>query len=94
MNNKIRRERFYAWPLNFPVIDRPMVTSVKPRCREISKNNIEAIGDLLTRGSVRRSREWWMRNARPDRDAKPEDLCQQKLLATANVLENDGVPVG
>lgn len=37
---------------------------VKPRFREIQKNDLDAIGDLLTRGFVYRSREYWMRGLR------------------------------
>lgn len=30
------------------------------RCREISATDIDAVADLLTRGSLGRSREYWM----------------------------------
>lgn len=34
------------------------------RCREIAETDIDAVADLLTRGFVRRSREYWMQGLR------------------------------
>jgi hypothetical protein len=38
-----------------------MMSAVKPRCREIIESDLEAVQDLLTRGFVRRKREYWTR---------------------------------
>jgi hypothetical protein len=38
--------------------------AVKPRIREILESDLDAIGDLLTRGFVHRKREYWMRGLR------------------------------
>jgi hypothetical protein len=36
------------------------IAAQKIRCREISEADIDAVADLLTRGFVGRSREYWM----------------------------------
>jgi hypothetical protein len=67
-----------------------MKSCVRPRCREISENDIEAIGELLTRGFVRRRREYWLRGLR----------CQSTRSLPSGVprygylLEIEGRPVG
>jgi hypothetical protein len=38
--------------------------AAKPRIREISDGDIEAIADLLTRGFVHRNRQYWIRGLR------------------------------
>jgi hypothetical protein len=64
--------------------------AVKPRIREISENDIEAIADLLTRGFVHRSREYWIRGLRRQGTRPlPPDTPRYGYL-----LENDGKPVG
>ena len=72
---------------------RPLVNTmlaVKPRIREISESDIDAIADLLTRGFVHRSREYWMRGLqRQGTRPLPPDAPRYGYL-----LENDGVPVG
>jgi hypothetical protein len=63
---------------------------VKPRIREISESDIEAIADLLTRGFVHRSREYWMRGLRrQSMRPLPPDTPRYGYL-----LENEGEPVG
>jgi hypothetical protein len=49
-----------------------MMLAVKPRIREISESDIDAIADLLTRDFVHRSREYWMlaETARNNSDAR------------------------
>ena len=64
--------------------------AVKPRIREISQSDIEAIADLLTRGFVHRSREYWMRGLRRQGTRSlPPDTPHYGYL-----LENEGIPVG
>jgi hypothetical protein len=67
-----------------------MMLAVKPRIREISERDIDATADLLTRGFVHRSREYWMRGLRRQTTrALPPDTPRYGYL-----LENEGVPVG
>jgi hypothetical protein len=64
--------------------------AVKPRIREIAESDIEAIADLLTRGFVHRSREYWMRGLRRQGTrSHPPDTPRYGYL-----LENEGTPVG
>jgi hypothetical protein len=64
--------------------------AVKPRIREIAESDIEAIADLLTRGFVHRSREYWMRGLRRQGTrSHPPDTPRYGYL-----LENEGMPVG
>jgi hypothetical protein len=64
--------------------------AVKPRIREIAESDIEAIADLLTRGFVHRSREYWMRGLRRQGTRPlPPDTPRYGYL-----LENEGMPVG
>ena len=43
-----------------------MKSALRPkiRCREIAETDIDAVADLLTRGFVGRSREYWMQGLR------------------------------
>jgi hypothetical protein len=67
-----------------------MALVAKLRIREIQEADLEAVGDLLTRGFVSRSREWWMRGLqRQTRRPLPAETPRYGY-----VLENDGVPVG
>jgi hypothetical protein len=66
------------------------MSAVKPRFREIQESDVEAIADLLTRGFVHRSRDYWRlglrrQSARP----LPEGAPRYGYL-----MENDGTPVG
>jgi hypothetical protein len=64
--------------------------AVKPHFREIQESDIDAIGDLLTRGFQHRSREYWMRGLRHQgARTVPPGAPRYGYL-----LENDGVPVG
>ena len=64
--------------------------AVKPRIREISESDIEATADLLTRGFVHRSREYWIRGLqRQGTRSLPPDTPRYGYL-----LENEGAPVG
>jgi hypothetical protein len=72
---------------------RPLVNimpAAKPRFREIQESDVEAVADLLTRGFVHRSRDYWMlglrrQGARP----LPQDTPRYGYL-----IESDGKPVG
>jgi hypothetical protein len=59
-------------------------------CREITDSDIEAVADLLTRGFVGRSRDYWMRGLRrqSERDV-PAGYPRYGYL-----LDNNGVAVG
>jgi len=64
--------------------------AVNPRIREIQESDLDAIGDLLTRGFVHRPREYWMRGLRRQSTRSlPSDAPHYGYL-----LENQGVPVG
>jgi hypothetical protein len=77
----------------FQYLLRPLVNMqlvVKPRIREISERDVDAVADLLTRGFVHRSREYWMRGLqRQTTRALPPDTPRYGYL-----LENEGGPVG
>jgi hypothetical protein len=68
------------------------VTQLKPqiRCREIAASDIDAIADLLTRGFVTRSREYWMRGLR--RQAARE--VPKNYPRFGYMLDHQGTPVG
>lgn len=72
---------------------RPLVNTmpeVKPRFREIQECDLDAIGDLLTRGFVHRSREYWMRGLhRQSARSLPPGAPRYGYL-----IEHQGVPVG
>jgi hypothetical protein len=74
-------------------LSRPLVntmTAVKPRFREIQESDLEAIADLLTRGFVHRSREYWIRGLRrQSARSLPPDAPRYGYL-----MENDGKPAG
>ena len=64
--------------------------AVKPRFREIQESDLEAIADLLTRGFVHRSRQYWMRGLRRQgARSLPPDVPRFGYL-----MESDGKPVG
>jgi hypothetical protein len=66
------------------------VATQQVRCREISDADIEAIADLLTRGFVYRSREYWMQGLR--RQAARE--VPEGYPRFGYLLDNNGVAVG
>ena len=62
----------------------------KVRCREITEADVDAVADLLTRGFVGRSRNYWIQGLRrqafrPVPDGYPR---------FGYMLDNDGTPVG
>ena len=64
--------------------------AAKPGFREIQDSDLEAIADLLTRGFVHRSREYWMLGLRRQAARSlPQDAPRYGYL-----MENDGEPVG
>ncbi len=77
----------------FQYLLRPLVNMmlvVRPRIREISEHDIDAVADLLTRGFVHRSRQYWMRGLqRQTTRALPPGTPRYGYL-----LENESVPVG
>ena len=61
--------------------------ATKPQICEISENDIDGIADLLTRGFVHRSREYWLRGLRRQGTRSlPPDTPRYGYL-----LENEGV---
>jgi hypothetical protein len=66
------------------------VLAQKLRCREIAEADLDAVADLLTRGFVGRSHEYWMQGLRRQavRDV-PEGYPRFGYM-----LDNDGMPVG
>ena len=67
-----------------------MILAAKPRIREISDADLEAVGDLLTRGFAYRPRAYWMRGLQRQASRPvPPDAPRYGYL-----LENEGVPVG
>jgi len=68
------------------------VTQLQPkiRCREIAVGDIDAVADLLTRGFVGRSRDYWMQGLR--RQAGRE--VPQGYPRFGYMLDNEGAPVG
>ena len=72
---------------------RPLVNTmlaVRPSFREIQERDIDAIADLLTRGFVHRSREYWVRGLR-HQGARP---LPQGTPRFGFMLEHQGTPVG
>jgi|SRR5579872_2427189 len=64
--------------------------AVKPRFREIEASDLDAVADLLTRGFVHRSRDYWMRGLRRQRDRSlPGDAPRYGYM-----MEHEGKPVG
>jgi hypothetical protein len=62
----------------------------KIRCREISEADIDAVADLLTRGFIGRSRDYWMQGLR--RQATREVPVDYPRFGY--MLDNDGRPAG
>ena len=72
---------------------RPLVNimlATKPRFREIEESDLEAIGDLLTRGFVHRSREYWMRGLK----RQGARLLPPGAPRYGYLMEHQDVPVG
>jgi hypothetical protein len=64
--------------------------AVQPRFREIQESDVEAIADLLTRGFVTRSRDYWMAGLkRQGMRSLPSEAPRYGYL-----MELDGRPVG
>jgi len=62
----------------------------KPKIREIKESDLNAIGDLLTRGFVYRTRDYWMRGLQRQRTRPlPEGAPRYGYL-----IEHESVPVG
>jgi hypothetical protein len=62
----------------------------KIRCREIAESDVDAIVDLLTRGFPGRTRDYWMRGLRRQRQRPvPQGYPRYGYL-----LEDDRMPVG
>jgi hypothetical protein len=78
---------------SFDTLLRSLVNTMlaaKPRIREISENDVEAIADLLTRGFVHRKRDYWMRGLRRQGSRPlPSDVPRYGYL-----LEHEGAAVG
>ena len=64
--------------------------AAKPRFREIQNSDLDAIGDLLTRGFQHRSRDYWMRGLHRQ-GARPLPSGEPRY---GYLIENDGAPVG
>ena len=62
----------------------------KIRCREITASDIDAVAELLTRGFVGRSRDYWMQGLR--RQAERE--VPQGYPRFGYMLDNEGAPAG
>jgi hypothetical protein len=66
------------------------VIHTKVRCREIRESDVEAVADLLTRGFVHRSRDYWIQGLRRQAFRPvPEGYPRFGYM-----LDNDGMPVG
>lgn len=68
------------------------MSALKPqiRCREISESDLDRVADLLTRGFVGRSRNYWIQGLR--RQAVRD--VPQGYPRFGYMLEHDGAPVG
>jgi hypothetical protein len=67
-----------------------MMLVAKPRFREILESDLDAIGDLLTRGFVYRRREYWMHGLRRQSTrALPSDTPRYGYM-----IESEDTPVG
>ena len=62
----------------------------KVRCREIAEADIEAVSELLTRGFVGRSRDYWLRGLHRQSEREIPPGCPRY----GYLLENGGRPVG
>ena len=79
----------FALRRSFRFVGKPMI-AVKPRVREIQEGDLDAVGDLLTRGFVHRKREYWMRGLHRQRTRPiPSQVPRYGYL-----LESEGVGVG
>jgi hypothetical protein len=66
------------------------VIHTKVRCREIRESDVEAVADLLTRGFIYRSRDYWIQGLRRQAFRPgPEGYPRFGYM-----LDNDGTPVG
>ena len=66
------------------------MSSLKPQSREIQQSDVEAIADLLTRGFVHRSRDYWMRGLlRMGARSVPDGAPRYGYM-----IEHDNKPVG
>ena len=66
------------------------MTTARPQIREIQDSDLDAIADLLTRGFVHRSRDYWMRGLR----RQGARSLAQDAPRYGYLLENDGKAVG
>jgi hypothetical protein len=66
------------------------VTGQTIRCREISETDIDAVADLLTRGFIGRSREYWIQGLR----RQTEREVPKGYPRFGYMLDHDGLPVG
>jgi hypothetical protein len=64
--------------------------AVRPKFRQIEESDLDSVGDLLTRGFVHRSRQYWMRGLHRQRTRS----LQQDLPRYGYLLEHEGLPVG
>ncbi len=77
------------FPCSFPPLVN-MMLAVKPHFREILESDLDAVGDLLTRGFVYRSRDYWMRGLHFQRARDlPPGVPRYGYL-----LEHQSAPVG
>jgi hypothetical protein len=66
------------------------VPTQRLRCREISETDFDAVADLLTRGFVGRSRQYWLQGLRRQATREVPDGYPR----FGYMLDNDGMPVG
>jgi hypothetical protein len=66
------------------------VLTQKTRCREITETDLDAVADLLTRGFVGRSRDYWMQGLR----RQAARTVPQGYPRFGYMLDNGGTPVG
>jgi hypothetical protein len=62
----------------------------KIRCREIAETDIDAVAELLTRGFVGRSRDYWIQGLR----RQAERQVPNGYPRFGYMIDNDGVPAG
>jgi hypothetical protein len=72
------------------LIGEPVVLAQKLRCREISEADVDAVADLLTRGFVGRSRDYWMQGLRRQADRE----VPQGYPRFGYLLDHGGAVVG
>jgi hypothetical protein len=66
------------------------VLTQKTRCREITETDLDAVADLLTRGFVGRSRDYWMQGLR----RQAARTVPQGYPRFGYMLDNNDTPVG